>query len=52
MLPTLRQVLAMPSFKAAAIEVLAGDVDTAVVRWSIRPRCTRWVGCCPEMRSF
>lgn len=33
MLPTLRQVLAMPSFKAAAIEVLAGDVDTAVVRW-------------------
>ncbi|WP_238592624.1 PucR family transcriptional regulator [Rhodococcus sp. YH3-3] len=23
----------MPSFKAAAIEVLAGDVDTAVVRW-------------------
>lgn len=33
MLPTLRQVLAMPSFKAAAIEVLAGDIDTAVVRW-------------------
>ncbi|MDJ0361931.1 PucR family transcriptional regulator ligand-binding domain-containing protein [Rhodococcus sp. H29-C3] len=33
MLPTLREVLALPSFKAAAIEVLAGSPDTAVIRW-------------------
>ncbi|MFC9762859.1 PucR family transcriptional regulator ligand-binding domain-containing protein [Rhodococcus jostii] len=33
MLPTLREVLAMPSFKAAAVEVLAGAPDTVVVRW-------------------
>ncbi|WP_024795461.1 helix-turn-helix domain-containing protein [Tomitella biformata] len=33
MLPTLREVLALPSFKAADIEVLAGSPDTTVVRW-------------------
>ena len=32
MLPTLRDVLAMPSFRAASVEVLTGDLD-AVVRW-------------------
>ncbi|MGH3358482.1 MAG: PucR family transcriptional regulator ligand-binding domain-containing protein, partial [Nocardioidaceae bacterium] len=33
MLPTLREVLAMPSFKAADVAVLAGDPDAVTVRW-------------------
>ncbi|WP_032393168.1 helix-turn-helix domain-containing protein [Rhodococcoides fascians] len=33
MLPTLRNVLALPSFEAAAVEVLTGSPDTVVVRW-------------------
>ena len=31
-MPTLREVLAMPSFRSAAVEVVTGDLD-AVVRW-------------------
>ncbi|MBB3042768.1 PucR family transcriptional regulator ligand-binding domain-containing protein [Nocardioides sp. LMS-CY] len=32
MMPTLRDVLAMPSFRSASVEVVTGDLD-AVVRW-------------------
>jgi purine catabolism regulator len=32
MMPTLRDVLAMPSFRSASVEVLTGDLDV-VVRW-------------------
>lgn len=33
MLPTLREVLAMPSFAAADVDVLTGDPDAVTVRW-------------------
>lgn len=33
MLPTLREVLAMPSFEAAEVEVLTGEPDAVTVRW-------------------
>nr|WP_253945662.1 PucR family transcriptional regulator [Nocardioides sp. zg-DK7169] len=32
-MPTLREVLALPSFRAAAPEVLTGDADAVTVRW-------------------
>ncbi|HZB21293.1 MAG TPA: PucR family transcriptional regulator ligand-binding domain-containing protein, partial [Blastococcus sp.] len=33
MLPTVTEVLSLPALRAAAPEVLAGDPDTAIVRW-------------------
>ncbi|MGH1563435.1 PucR family transcriptional regulator [Mumia sp. DW29H23] len=33
MLPTLREVLETPSFRAAAVKVVTGDPDTTTVRW-------------------
>ncbi|UYM04002.1 PucR family transcriptional regulator [Solicola gregarius] len=33
MLPTLREVLAMPAFREADVEVLTGDPDAVSVRW-------------------
>lgn len=33
MLPSLREILALPSFRAAGAEVLTGNPDTTIVRW-------------------